>query len=180
LSPLAGELKEEIWKAGNTDALVSMQDRCAGYGFNATKLVNAKGDPISGTLIFVPGKTEADIGIIEKYRGLKVAVGNADGVWMDVAIKTDKTDIGKISVDAPLHISHCLQLTQLDSAQDVKICENWGLIRLLHDYHAVPQDDQMTWRFQIPYSDNAGHSGNANFEIKFENPLPKLEDWRKQ
>jgi hypothetical protein len=180
LMPLAGELKEEIWKAGNTDVLVSMQDRCAGYGFNANKLVNAKGDPINGTLIFVPGKTEADIGIIEKYRGLKVAVGNTDGVWTDVAIKSDKTEIAKIPADASLHISCCLQLTQLDSAKDVKVCDNWGLFRLLHDYHAVPQDDQTTWRFQIPYNDNAGHSGNANFEIKFENPLPKLEDWRKQ
>jgi hypothetical protein len=180
LTPLAGELQQEIWKTGNTDALTAMQNRCAGYGLNAAKLVNAKGDPINGTLIFVPGKTEADIGIIEKYRGLKVSVGNADGVWMDVAIKTDKTELGKIPADAALRISCCLQLTQLDTAKDVKMCENWGLFRLVHDYHAIPQDDQMTWRFQIPLTDNAGHNGNANFEIKFDNPLPKMEDWRKQ
>jgi hypothetical protein len=50
----------------------------------------------------------------------------------------------------------------------------------VHDYHAVPQDDQTTWRFQIPLNDNAGHAGNANFEIKFDSPLPKMEDWPKQ
>ena len=180
LSPLAGELQRAIWKTANGDALAAIQNRCAGYGSMAAKLVNAKGDPIMGTLYFVPGKTEADIRIIEKYRGLKVAVGSADGVWMDVAVKTENAEIGKIAADAPLRFSCCLQLTQLNTAKDVKVCENWGLIRLLHDYHAAPQDDQMTWRFQIPLNDTSGHTGNANFEIKFESPLPKMEDWPKQ
>jgi hypothetical protein len=180
LNPLAGELQQGIWKAGNADALAAMQSRATAYGAIAARLVNPKGDTIHGTLFFVPGKTEADIGIIEKYRGLRVSVGNTEGVWMDVAVKTDNAEIAKIPVDAPLRISRCLQLTQLDTAKDTKVYLNWGLIRLLRDYHAIPQDDQTTWRFQIPLTDNAGHSGNANFEIKFDSPLAKMEDWPKQ
>jgi IcmF-related N-terminal domain len=180
LNPLVGELQQGIWKAGNADTLAGMQSRCTAYGALAARLVNPKGETIYGTLYFVPGKTEADIGAIEKYRGLKVSIGNADGNWMDVAVKTDVTEIAKIPADAPLHLWRCLQLTQLDSAKDTKVCENWGLIRLLRDYHAVPTDDQTTWRFQIPIPDSPSPGGNANFQIKFENPLPKLQDWPTQ
>jgi hypothetical protein len=180
LYPLGGELKRGIWKTGNTDALAAMQSRCEAYGAIAASLVNTNGDPINGTLSFVPGKTGPDIDIIGKYRGLKVSVGNVEGVWMDVAVKTDNAEIAKMTASAPLSISNCLQLTQVDTAKKVKICENWGLIRLLHDYQAKRLDDQATWRFHIPLSDKAGHKGYANFEIKFDNPLPKMEDWPKQ
>jgi len=183
LKPLAGELQKAIWKAGDADALAEMQKHCETYGKIAESFVNAKGDQIiNGTLFLVPGKPGPDFDITQIYREFKVSVGNTEGNWKDVSgASTDKPEpLGKMAVSEAVRISCRFLESRPDTAKDMTDGKNWGLIRLLRDYHATPQDDPSTWDFKIPLKDSAGHSGNANFEIKFENPLPKMEDWPKQ
>jgi hypothetical protein len=181
LTPLTGELEQPVWKTGNSEALAALRKRCAGYASIASKLVNPKGDPINGTLYFVPGKTDEDLAISDIYRELKISIGGVDGVWKDVSVnKTDKAEIGKMAIDAPLRISARFQPSRPDTAKDVASSEKWGLIRLIQANHAATQDDASVWRFQIPLSDGAGHSGKFTFEIKFDGPLLKMEDWPKQ
>jgi hypothetical protein len=183
LTPLARELQKEIWKAGDADAQADLEKHCQKYGKIAESLVNEKEDQIiNGTLFLVHGKTGADFDITQIYREFKVSVGNTEGDWKDVSgTSADKPEpLGKMAVYEPLRISCRFLQSRPDTAKDISVGKDWGLIRLLRDHHATPQEDQTTWDFKIPLKDNAGHAGHANFEIKFDNPLPKMEDWPKQ
>jgi len=186
LTPLTGELQQGIWLTGNVDAVASLRRRCDEFGKMASRLADAKGEPINGTLYFVPGTTSQDMEISGIYRGLKVSTGRAGGAWEDVnnypAAAANAVANGTMAVDAPLQITFCKNvLDQPEStAKTITAKENWGLIRLLRDYKAVQQDDPARWRFFIPLSDDAGHAGKVSFEIKFDQPLPKMEDWPRQ
>jgi hypothetical protein len=180
LTPLAAEMDRAVWKGDNAGTLASVQKQCAGYGSLASKLL-AKDDPINGKLSFVPG---TDRLITDIYRGLKVARGRAEERWADVGASNAPFQICDMPADAPLQILCCKDLLNVEAqpgtAREITRFADWGLIRLIRDNHASQAGDGTTWRFQIPLADESGKTGNLNFEIKFDSPLPKLEDWPKQ
>jgi len=177
LTSLAGELKlhRAIWEKDNTNTFASVQIRCAELGGIASKLLDAKGAPINGKLSFVPG---VDRSITDIFRGLKVAGG-----WEDVGAAKAPIQMGNMPVDAALQILCCKDVLNINAqpgaAREIISVGDWGLIRLLQTYQATQSADGI-WHFQIPLADDSGHSGFLDFEIKFDSPLPKLEDWPKK
>jgi hypothetical protein len=177
VNSLASELRNPVWAGDKSTAL---QKRCASCVSVVNSLLDDQGNPIGWELDFTPQGSDRDI--ITDLRFVQLNCAGTPGSWTDLAPLSAATKIGNGAASDSVVFS----FSQDGQSAAQKINEaDWGLIRLIHDYHAVQvNNDGTQWQIQIPLQDKAQSlRGNAIFIAKLINPkqpLPRLEDWPRQ
>jgi hypothetical protein len=174
---LTTELQNQVWNGDRSQAL---QQRCASYVSVVNSLLDDQGNPVGWELYFLPEGSDHDA--IADLRFVQLVFGGTPGTWIDLTQQKDSQSLGNGTADNAFILA--FSQDEQNALQKVSK-EDWGLVRLIHDYHAAPvENDRTQWQFQIPLADAAQNvHGIAQFEAKLINPkqpLPKVEDWPKQ
>jgi len=107
------------------------------------------------------------------WRALKLSTGG-ETVYTGL---TDDQKIGAIAVNQKLDLRLIKNPNESNSAAFPISTEEWGPLWLLHKYSGKrDKADPTVWHVQMPVG-APGAKGSLRLKLKFEKPLPELDNW---
>jgi len=175
-------LSDPLW-SGLLDDTTSKRARAVtqnldNYNKVISALLNPDGKLAAVELFYLPPKEGADATIINDYRRVDIALGDADSNWQELPphIGEGPLSVIKGTVGGALHIKfQTLPNTPPVSGADQA---GWALLRLIQAGQLQRSDSGTEWTYNLKLADTQQSlNGVVTFKFVTERALPKMEDW---
>ena len=142
----------------------------------ASGLADADGHPGNCTIYLAPDDAGRYQGWGDAFRDFQLVVGDTRGVLLGVR-SHDKLQAGEASLEKKLGLEFFHNVDSKVAEKIINVAE-WGPLRLIEKYSGE-RVDVTTWKVGLPGTE-LGASGTIQLLLKFEHPLPNLENWKQQ